>query len=240
MDVRPFAIAGIVLLGATTVAGTATYHHYVSGPIGPRSFFVGGYGRVDPLTYLPCSDAVALALPAANCYYQYGQRYALDGHWGGTDLNENGVQSSDPAGGYVWAAGTCEVERESTLIAQTNGDFWFLCGVDRDDDGAVTNADGDGSSDPDGFDDDFVIEQVDGQLGRGSAILCFRADRTATGTANGGKAGAAWDMMDAVIGMNVPQPTMAAGTFRLDISLTTSNTDTCGSVSGHSHGAWYG
>ena len=78
--------------------------------------------------------------------------------------------------------------------------------------GDPTNVDLDGSSDDDdGFDDDFAGAPVSGLNGYGEVGICFRADRTATGTTHGSKVGASWDDASVFVVINVPGSGAGAG-----------------------------
>lgn len=150
------------------------------------------------------------------------------------DLNENGRHAPNPAGSYVWAEGTCTVRR---YVTYASGPFSFVCGVDRDDDGAVTNADFSGSTDVDGFDDDFAARTVGASSSGGAVNVCFRADA--------GPSGASWDTMSVFIASNLPSvqgaswSSGAVGLFEVEVELTTRSACSTNS-SGHTHSNWSG
>jgi hypothetical protein len=77
------------------------------------------------------------------------------------------VTALNPA---VMVEGTCAADAAAALRP---GEFTFACGVDRDDDGFVTNIDL-STNDWRGFDDDFEVGTS--TAGRVTLAVCFRED----------------------------------------------------------------
>jgi hypothetical protein len=146
-----------------------------------------------------------------------------------------------------FAYGTCTVIPGSPNTANVVADssYSYRCGVDRDDDGFLTNVDtscgpaalpGTCSRDPDGFDDDSEYGSVNAvappwQAQIGSTInVCFRRDNA--------EGGFDWDDVAVYIALNAPyyETPVAAGFFTVGLSLTDATACQAGQiVSGHTH-----
>lgn len=180
MDTKLIAGAALLLL-AMPLGLANTYHRDSLGTTGTATS-----------TAAACDDVAGSVIPAVLCGTG-GIGAIIDV----TDLN--------PA---FKASGSCTVTQDSSLVSQTNGDFAFTCGVDRDDDGVVTNADA-SSSDALGFDDDYGSGSASGPYGSASVAVCFRADLDGS-----------FDDVDAFIAGNVPSTGGTSGTFDVDLTLT--------------------
>ncbi|MFA5944071.1 MAG: hypothetical protein WC876_06355 [Candidatus Thermoplasmatota archaeon] len=192
-------MAALMLAAPATVAGT--YHRDSVGPTTVNIDQLGEFG------ISLCDDTVGALVPALLC---------------GTGGVGAIIDISGESGNTV--EGTCAVAQDSAIVSQTNGDFSFSCGVDRDDDGFVTNVDTtapDADNDPTTieWDDDYAGATVSGPMGSGSVNVCFEQDVGASG----------FDDVAVFIAVNVPSTSVAVGTFDVDLSLTT---NTC-TPSGH-------
>jgi hypothetical protein len=177
--------AALLMLAAPL--GMASDYHRDS--IGPGGVYVD---EVANLAATTCNDTTGSIEPTLLCGSGgVGAIIALDGSAGEKDLSAEAKVSGD-----------CSVTLDAA-IAGLNGNFSFICGVDRDDDFSVTNADAD-TTNPRGFDDDFVE-------GNGSAAVsvCFRADLEDS-----------FDDAWVIIAANVPSTSAAAGTFSIDLNLS--------------------
>lgn len=222
MDIRTLAPLAVLLLllAPAALGATGFYHRDVVGPSASYNTMTGtwhGHAQCDYAGSNPLSSCPSTGT---------GATIDLDDPSG--DLNDNGAFTANPAAGNVWASGTCEAGYPGAPA------FLFLCGVDRDDDGAVTNVDPT-SGDPDGFDDDFDGMSV--PSGSGLLDVCFRADGGALTPSS--TLGASWDNLHVFIAQNVPGPSTAAGVFSVDVALST-RASGCpsGQASGHSHDSW--
>jgi hypothetical protein len=186
--------AAALLLAAPAGLATSYYHRDVAGASGVNLVAIASAGVAS------CDDSFAL-FPASACAWGgLGAVIALDGSAG------NGEADLNPA----WqVSGTCTVDQSSPLLSFTEGEYSFLCGVDRDDDGVITNMDPT-SFDWRGFDDDF--ETGSGSWwGPSSVSVCLRADAP--------EGGWGFDDMEVIIQANVPSTTVAVGAFAVDVAL---------------------
>ena len=129
-----------------------------------------------------------------------------------------------------------------------DGAYSFSCGVDRDDDGFVTNVDVQCgavppacSSDPDGYDDDSAGAQVDSNDDPESTIdVCFRRDRGTTSGPLDSSADHDWDTVAVFIAANIPELPADVGQFDITLNLTHDTACRSGeNVSGHTHDDFY-
>ena len=227
------AIAALLLAAPAVATHSGSYHR---DSLGPTTVNIQALAE---LGISLCDDTLGSVATGLLCGSGgVGAIIALDGSAGNgeADLNHNGATAANPAGGYVWAQGTCQVTQTSAIVPPANGAFSFTCGVDRDDDGFVTNVDLDGSADVDGFDDDLAGSTVSGPYGSGTVPVCFRPD----GGFAGGWFGASWDHMFVFIAFNVPTTSMAVGLFAVDVDLSTKNVSCSINNSGHTHSGWSG
>jgi hypothetical protein len=205
------ALAATLAAAPLAAAGTSSYHRDVLGPSAVNVETVATAG------FAFCTKVVVAALDCGT------------GGIGAT-IDVSDLNSAVAAGTDEFASGTCTVEPGSP---NTGGAYGFICGVDRDDDGFVTNVDADGSQDPDGYDDDFAF----GSDTDPTIDVCFRAD------ADGLLINRipAWDFVHVFVALNVPEVPAAVGFFAVDLTLTTyaSACPNGANVSGHSHGTWY-
>lgn len=207
----PLLMASILLVPA---AQAGTYHREVIGPSAVDVTGVGQFGvtGVGQFGFAACDNGSPALVALLAC-----------GTGGiGATIDISDLNASGP---LLYAVGECSVEASGT---NPGGGFSFLCGVDRDDDGFVTNVDTD-SIDPDGFDDDFAGAAA--PSGSGTVGVCFRSDG-ASSTGPG-----SWDYMHVFIATNVPQAPAAVGFFSVDVTLFP--TFAAGCVSGHTHDDWY-
>lgn len=200
----------IVGLGAIlAVSGAVSASSYHRDVVGPGVLYATALASAGT-NY--CDDTLGSIFPALLCGTGGfgGATIPLDGSAGEADLN--------PA---TMVSGTCTVTLSSAVVPATNGDFRFVCGVDRDDTGGLTNVDS-SSSDPDGFDDDFAAVNVSGPNGSGTANVCFRADLDG-----------AFDTAQVHVAAYAPGSSVAVGTFSVDLDLSPDATCT---PSGHGGG----
>lgn len=200
-------LAAMLVAPALVLADpTVTYHRDSIGPSGVKIAGVGKFGAAlcdggnPPLiAILACGSGGISAIIDVSA------------------LEDNHVPH------HHFAVGTCSVEPGTPSVP---GSYSYVCGTDRDDDSFVTNVDGSGSLDPDGFDDDFAQGfYPDTQIG-----ICFRRDIDVSGHD--------WDTWGVFILMNLPNGLPpGAGIFSIDVTATA--TDSCGpgqNVSAHTHG----
>jgi hypothetical protein len=222
---RPLAAAAALLLLAAPVALATISQQYAREVLGPSGERTAGSWR----STATC-DPGPTPSPYMHCFDHGVGGAVIDV----SNLNENGAGATDPAGGLVWASGQCAARQTGAPAWTAVGDFAFLCGVDRDDDGLVTDHDV-AATDPDGFDDDFAGTVVPSGS-QGSMDVCFRADGgslTASGTL-----GASWDVAFVFVARNAASTSHAEGTFLVELALTTRGDGCPGNASGHTHDGW--
>jgi hypothetical protein len=185
MDTKLIAAAAVLFL-AGPAALASDYHREALGPTTVNAQAVAAAG------ISLCDNTVGSINPAFLCGQGgVGAIIALDGSTGEKDLN--------PA---AKVSGTCNVAL-AAAVGGLSGDFSYSCGVDRDDDGFVTNFDAT-TADSRGFDDDST-----GNVAKGvTASVCFREDLDG-----------AFDDMAIFIATNAPSTSASAGTFDIDVNL---------------------
>jgi hypothetical protein len=182
---------------------------------------------MNPTKLLPGIVAVLLIAASAAMASDY-HRDAI----GPTTVNVYGFGVQDfGAGGFsvpIALDGSAGEKDISTLTkvsgdctaspATPDGEFSFSCGVDRDDDGFVTNVDASSTevreSDGTKYDDDSTGDVAGGA----AATVCFRED------VGDLLAGSGFDEMAVFIAINVPSTDVGAGAFVIDVNLAASST----------------
>jgi hypothetical protein len=191
-------IVGMAALLLAAPAAMAS--DYYRSSLGPTTANVTGVASVG-VSF--CHNELPVdPLPGALCGTGgVGAIIALDGSAGEKDLN--------PA---TKVSGDCTVSL-SVAIGGLDGNFTFSCGVDRDDDGFVTNVDASSTEvrETDGtkYDDDSTADVAGGT----TATVCFREDIGDI------IAGSGFDEMAVFIAINVPSTDVGAGTFDINVNL---------------------
>ena len=159
------------------------------------------------------------------------------------DIDGSGAGCCNGAGDGSDAAKDDYAEGTVTFTAGGTGgpgDFNYLIGNDRDDDGVVTELDLDGSNaagcngNPLNvvsgcYDDEFLAGTVaSGALPSTTGRFCFTRDREFSG--------GDWDDILVYLGANVPGPTPYVGTLKVEMTVNsaTAFTPACTARSGHS------
>jgi hypothetical protein len=203
------AALAVLLAVPAAAAGTHSYHRTVAGPGVVYATTMASAG----VNYCDDNGTVAQQFNALDC--------GMGGLGGAI------IDVSDLPRTYDFVSGTCSVSMATPVDPATDGQFGFVCGVNRDDDGRLSNVD-DRSSDPDGVDDDFASE-ARVRTGSATVNVCFRRDLTNAG-------GADWDNVQVHVAMYNPSTSAAVGTFEVDLELTP--VVAC-SVSAHTHRVFY-
>jgi hypothetical protein len=133
----------LLLLALVPVASGATYLRTAWAP---------------SATGLPAAAGQQAVVGAAVCDAFGGATDCCTGGLGATIYVDGRCPGETDLNPGAYAVGTCTVKQTGILVAagSPNGDFFFVCGSDRDDDAFVTNIDLSLSTDADGFDDDLV------------------------------------------------------------------------------------
>jgi hypothetical protein len=162
-------------------------------------------------TLLALAILASTVIPvSAHAGHNYSRAiFAPTGPFVGAAIDVSDLDDSTP---LSFAYGTCTVTPASpnTDNVLDGSPYSFTCGVDRDDDGFVTNVDLDGAEDPSGFDDDFASGGVGSDGDRSTIDVCLRRDAT------GG--GGDWDDVSVFVSANGAP--VAAGVFDVALSLT--------------------
>jgi hypothetical protein len=140
---------------------------------------------------------------------------------------------SDISAGTNYASGTCKVAQNGSALPAP---FSYVCATDRDNDGVVTSQDPSGSSDSDGFDDDFGSEDV-AAGGQGSLDICFRADTDSSGSSGGYPTSAIWDTVSVFVILNTALNAVATGPFDVEVHVSDALDGGC-TPNAHSHSGW--
>lgn len=228
MRAIPLLMFGIALLAMACPSEAVSYSGYRFVTVRPSAAGVDLFGQAASAGAASCDR---LAIGSLGYCESQGNGAAIFADLESPQDVDTGT-GLEP--GINSAIGTCSVTPRFPL-PQDSGDYEFVCGADRDDDGLVTNVDL-ASSDPlDGFDDDFVA----GDRDRPSLSVCWARDTEVASASTDRDPQGDFDELVVFIQLNVPKVPIA--TLEFLVTLEANSTDRCVYPrSGHTHDAYFG